>query len=317
MALIILTEASIEKGFGHVTRMSGVYERIKSQGDQCSVIVDGDAAAKSRYPDYNYIEWTNSEFAFEFFSQDDYVLVDSYHVSSEFLDAINHRCRRLLVIDDNVRLPYHHVTVINPNYFAPYLKYPDSDNMYYLGKDYLLLRKEFCPPGARKLNREVKRVLITFGGTDVLSYTGRVIKALKRNYKDVCLDVVATSAFKNIEQIRGCLNDKDILHMNVSSSEMADLMWQADFAVTSSGGTSNELIKMQCPSAQIAVADNQQNNIRIMSDLGSIMKLEIEKLSAIERMFDYTYRNDMLKQLVSLQSNSSALDLISSIVKGE
>lgn len=319
MKLVILTEGSITKGFGHITRTGSISDRIKENGFECVTVVDGDEAAEHNFADRGYIfdKWTNNSSAFKYFDDNDVVLIDSYHVLLSFLEEINNSSKCMIMIDDNKRLDYHDMIIINPNYFAHYIDYPtDKGNKYYLGKDYTLLRKEFYPSGLRVVNKRVNNVLITFGGTDVKGYTDKAIRQIKMNHKDVCLHVVATDAFSNLEEIKKSISDSDILYMGVSADEMADLMWKADFTISASGGTSNELIKMMCPSAQTAVADNQVNNINIMSKVGAFLAFSFDEPEAIEKLFDYDYRSEMVGLLGEFKSEVNASDLILSILEG-
>ncbi|MGI6722064.1 MAG: hypothetical protein ACOX4I_05875 [Anaerovoracaceae bacterium] len=262
--------------------------------------------------DYTVFEkWIEDDHILDLIDKDDYVLIDSYYVDMLLLRKVNESCRRLIVIDDNMRLPYEEMTIINPNYFGVYLDYPqDRGNRYYLGKDCTLLRREFKRNGPKVIREKVENILITFGGTDVLQMTDKVIAFIKGIDSSVHLDVVATPVFPNMEAIRDAMGAGDELHIGITAQEMAALMEKADFAAASGGQSSNELIRMQCPAALMAVADNQVLNLKYLSQHGTIRTFDAADMSAIRDLFAYQERKRLADGLADLYSDKNAADVI-------
>lgn len=318
--LIIFTEAGTHIGLGHFTRMSGICESAKKKEIPVKMYLDTDPELQEllKRDFVEFFQWRAQEAALEKLAGKETVIVDSYKVSLPFLERVKERCGNLIVIDDNYRLPYRNMRILNPNYYAKTLGYPnDCENQYMLGKDYTLLRQEFYEDFSRNVKRTVGNILITIGGTDVQGLTGRLVSIIKKFAPQVSLQIVATDAFSDLDHIRAGLGVEDTLHMNVSASKMRDLMLSCDFAIAAAGGTSNELIKLQCPSALFVVADNQLRNASFMKERNLAKIMEAERMEEFSELFSYENRINMVRELSKFASDKSGTQAILDIVKGK
>lgn len=310
----ILTEAGYGKGFGHYFRMTSIRECADNKGIPFQMIIDGDDAARQNLSsdDVKFMDWQSGQIEVsEIIDENDIVVVDTYHVSLDTLDSINDRCAHMIVIDDNMRLDYRGMEVLNPNYYGEFMEYPeDKGNNYYLGKDYTLLREAFRSPENRTARENVKDILITMGGTDAKGETVECIRMIKSIDSDVKLHVVTTSAYKDPDVIKGEMTGSDCLYTDISPEKMSILMSSVDFAVASAGGTSNELIKMQCPAILNVVADNQVRNSEIMSRRGCFRLLDKDKDSGLSEMFSFAVRDKMIEDMRVFSSESSGARFI-------
>ena len=321
MSLLIFTEAGFSFGFGHFYRMSGLCDRALSEGtDVRMYLVSDDTARENLNKDYVYFnEWLNCQDFSSMISPEDTAVVDSYHVDLDTLFRIRDAAKNMVVIDDNDRMPYERMLVLNPNYFAPFMKYPDDKgNTYLLGKDYTLLRDPFVRRVDRQVRRKASDILITMGGTDLKGLTSAVVDKLHSLIsEDVRLHVVMTHAYPEQDMIREKLRPQDRCYMDIGAEEMSSLMEMCDFAVATAGGTSNELIRMQCPSILIVVADNQENNVRYMTEAGFFDTFTTDDMDRIGTMLEYGKRAEMASKLSSLYSDQTAVDYIMKLTKGE
>ena len=321
MTIKILTEAGYNVGFGHYYRMSGVCDTISEAGGDIKMYICADEVARSNLTRewIEFADWLDPEMIDRIIGPEDTVVVDSYRVDLDELNAINERARDLIMIDDNIRLDYSNMIILNPNYFAMYLDYPGGKgNRYYLGKDYTLLREPFKKAGTKVIKEDVTDVLITMGGTDLKHRTQKAIGLIRETGRDVRLHIVVTNAYSDIEEIEAMIGKEDRLHSDIDAVEMCRLMMTRDFAVATAGGTSNELIKTQCPSVLYVVADNQFLNARYMAGGGyfELMEEGREK-DIIDSFFDYGKRKEMADKLQTLHSDKSAVDLINEIAYGD
>ncbi|MCB6992355.1 hypothetical protein LI177_02495 [bacterium 210820-DFI.6.37] len=319
MKLVIFTEAGQQKGMGHYVRMSSVCEACSKIGYKVLMYIDADGKIDKLLlqKEARLYQWTNRTAALKLLSKDTVLIVDSYHVSLDFLKQCKQLVNTLLVVDDNYRLPYQNMNILNPNYFGDSLPYQNNmGNSYYIGKNYTLLRSEFYSAKRTKCCQTVKDVLITFGGTDVLKMTRKVTRYMKTKHRDIALHIVATSAYTDIEEIFSLLDTNDEFLIDVPAIKMCDLMGRVDFAIASAGGTSNELVKMQCPSALMVVADNQILSAEYLEAQGLVRLFDQENLDKIDDMFLFDVRNLMKKHLEMQQSNMSAVDMIINLLRG-
>ncbi|MGN0694838.1 MAG: hypothetical protein ACI4LK_08040 [Lentihominibacter sp.] len=316
---IILTEAGKKIGMGHFVRMSAVCEGLKELGAPVTMMLVERNVVDSMV-DKSYVkvfDWLNGNQLFDYIDENDIVIIDSYLVSIDRIDEINRHCGKLIVIDDNIRLNYRNVTIINPNIFGMFLKYPDNcNNTVYTGPGCTILREAFNNEQSRYINRKVSNVLITMGGTDIKNVTSKVIKYIKTFDNTTTLHVVVTDAYDEIGYIRDLLGEDDYLYNGISADEMSNLMRHADFAVASAGGTTNELIKMLCPSVLIGVADNQVLNIKYLSESNYIEVFSLSDMNPIRDMFSYERRERLYNAMMQSHSNETGVDIIVDVVKG-
>ena len=228
----IFTEAGYSKGFGHFSRISGICDRLTDQRIDFSLFIDADDVAR-RLIDRDYVKfesWLDETRIRELIKKDDIVLIDSYYYNVEFLDIIIDSCSKVIVIDDNKRLDYHDAVIINPNYFGEFLQYPQNrNNEYYLGHEYTLLRSEFIPDDKKTVKKDVERVLITMGGSDVANATHRVMKYMHDISESTALDVVVTEAYENLSEVNEVKRKGDSIITGATAGQMAELMRKARF----------------------------------------------------------------------------------------
>lgn len=308
--LAVFTEAGWKKGMGHFVRTSGICDYCEKMGHTVDMYLDSDGMVDTLVKK-NYVRlshWTNNKASLGLIDSDTVVLVDSYTVDLSFLHQCNEICRQLIVIDDNMRINYDNMTILNPNYFAESLDYPEQrNNVYYLGKDYTLLREPFYKPFERTIKQEVSDVLITMGGTDVLGLTDKVIQVIHKLKKNIRLHVVATNAFQNLDEIKKALKDEDKLYLEIDAESMYNLMLKVDFAVASAGGTSNELIRTQCPTAYFVVANNQTLNAKYLTENRLAFIISKNELDTIQQLFSYEIRYNIWEKLLKFTSEKRAI----------
>ena len=311
--LKIFTEAGYDKGLGHYVRINRICTSLEKSEITFQVFIDADDTVR-QIIHKNYIifeKWIDNERIKSLIDPEDVILVDSYSYNLTFFDTMKRLAKKVIVIDDNYRLPFSDCTIINPNYFGEFLEYPSNcGNQYFTGKDYTLVREEFFPAKKIAVNENVTQVLITMGGSDVLQITHQIMDQLLAINSELVLNVVTTTAYKNILEIKERIRFKDNLFTNLNASEMATLMRKVDFAVSAAGGTANELIKTICPSILISVADNQEYNFKYLVENGLAEGFSLDSMQNIDNMFSYSTRCRLVKSMQAKRSSKNASDII-------
>lgn len=314
--LKIFTEASYGRGFGHLSRMSCILEKARKINIDAVIFLDTEGEFNNIFQQDNIVvtDWLSTGFESRNAMRDDIIVVDSYHIDADRIKMLNRAAQKVVVIDDNIRLDYECTIVVNPNYYGEYLSYPSGkNNEYFVGKDYTLLREAFTSPEDRNARADVQEILISFGGTDVQNMTEKIISSVKHENPDTVLNVVVTSAFTHLPQIRSMLSTRDSLVVNADSNQMASLMRRVDFAITSAGGTSNELIKSQCPGLIIPVVENQYRNAKLLHEHQLAIANQIIDQKDIATLFKQSARASLITNMKSKESSSSAADFILSM----
>lgn len=316
MKLIVLTEAGKTKGMGHYVRTSNICETCIEHGIAVEMYLDDNGEIDGLNEEYvRKVSWNNDPQLFDWISENDIVLIDSYCIELKFIAGIQEHCKETIIIDDNKRLDYSNSIILNPNHFADELHYPENkNNRYFLGKDYTLLRKEFYNTQIEQVKENVSDILITFGGTDVKNMTAKVIRYLKAKIPSANLHVVITSAYSSIEKISDLLEAEDALLIDADAKTMSRLMAKCDCAIASAGGTSNELLNMRCPAALFVVADNQEINAKFLNEHKLAMVLEESQIDKISDLFSYNKRKQLVNSINKRISNRKGTDAIIEIL---
>ena len=134
--------------------------------------------------------------------------------------------------------------------------YYDSDLPHvYAGENYYICSKTFLFYDPIIINKNVKNVLITFGGADPQNYSDRVLKIIsKSEYKKYNFIVVLGKAKNNVDELlKYNCNNIQVVH---DVRNMPELMSKCDIAMTSRGRTGYELALLGIPS--IAMAQNKR-----------------------------------------------------------
>ncbi|ADU75875.1 UDP-2,4-diacetamido-2,4,6-trideoxy-beta-L-altropyranose hydrolase [Acetivibrio thermocellus AD2] len=207
----------------------------------------------------------------------DVLIIDSYNVSREFFLKLKPHVRKLCYIDDLNKFVYPVDVLINGNITAPalnYAKYSD-DELMLLGLKYNLIRDEFKNLPERIINRDVREIMITTGGSDPFNLTLRLANAIlpEEEFKDVRINIVVGSGFTNADKLRELSerNPNVVLHENVL--RMSEVMLKSDVAISAGGSTLYELCACGTPALAVVIADNQREMVDMLSSEGYIISL--------------------------------------------
>ncbi len=203
-----------------------------------------------------------------------WLVLDGYHFTPDYQDAIKDAGILLLVIDDMNHLPYYHADIIlNQNIHATDMEYNcDPNTKLLLGPKYVLLRREFLK--YKEFNREIpdkaRKILVTMGGADPDNVTLKVIQALNLlNDSELEVKVVIGPSNPHMESIKKELSLSPFsFHLLPSVDNMADLMAWADLAIAAGGSTSWELVFMKTPSVFTITSQDQYQIVKALVTKG-------------------------------------------------
>lgn len=256
MRVVILTEGGQNIGFGHLTRCISLCQAFEERSIIPGFIVNGDDSINGllkgkKCKIFNWLKERNK--LFKIVENADIVIIDSYLAEKDLYNELSEmRSAHLVMIDDFNRLEYPKGIVINPSIYGNKLSYPKKDGVVYLlGKDYVILRKKFWEVPEKKINSEVKDVLITFGGMGNSELFARVRNFLQNKF-DFNIDTV---------------NPTEKMY---SAEEIQELMLKADICISGGGQTTYELARVGVPTIGICFAENQLCNLESWYEEGFI-----------------------------------------------
>ncbi|MDE6433389.1 MAG: UDP-2,4-diacetamido-2,4,6-trideoxy-beta-L-altropyranose hydrolase [Lachnospiraceae bacterium] len=263
---------------GHVMRCLSVAEQIRKMGAEVTFVVADDRPCKlikQKGFFVDVLETIWNELDQETEKLCDYVkehhvevlLMDSYFVTEEYLQKVS-QYTRIIYIDDLRRFAYPVDTVINYSAFADENLYESVYQLtginprFLIGSRYIPLREEFALK-SYEVHAQVRKVLITTGGTDQLNVAGDLLDAVLRNSELMELEYhVIVGCFnqnKEMLHLLAGLHSNICLHENVDN--MAGWMRECDVAVSAAGTTTYELCACGIPSICLEVAENQEGAV--------------------------------------------------------
>ncbi len=196
----------------------------------------------------------------------DWLVVDHYHLDARWERAVRPWVRRIMVIDDLADRPHDCDLLLDQNL------HPVMDGRYddlvpqgcelLLGPSFALLRPDFQEARRTLQNRDgqVKRILISYGGSDLIDETDKALEAVARlNLPDIELDVVSGILNPHLKRVKKRCDDLPRTSLHRQVKNMARLMAAADLALGAAGTTAWERCFLGLPSLMTVVAPNQES----------------------------------------------------------
>lgn len=257
---------------GHIMRCLSIASGIRNIGLEC-MFITADEMGMTFLSSYGFkviplnSQWDNlnkeTEQMVEVIRQYkiDKLIVDTYYVTLHYLKALEVHTA-VIYIDDMNFFRYPVSMVINYNIYHELFSYEeiyqDRDTQLLLGCDFAPLRDEFIGL-ALSFRDEVKKVLITTGGTDQYNVAGKLIKRIIKDdlFKGIEFHVVVGSLNRNGEYLKEQADGHPSIVLHKGVRDMAKLMMSCDIAITAGGSTMYELCACGIPSISFSFADNQ------------------------------------------------------------
>ena len=216
----------------------------------------------------------------------DWLIIDHYALDQRWESMQRMVVNKIMVIDDLADRIHDCDILLDQNlvrnFRSRYEKKVSDDCVKLLGPNYILLSEAFRNKKRLSLisDREIRRVLIYFGGVDSLNITGLVLDACfalgrdKINYEVVINKMSPHSAClkKQISKFNNV-----VLHQELPN--LADIMSCSDLCIGAGGTTTWERCYMGLPTIVIALADNQikiseeLDRVGVVSYLGHFQKI--------------------------------------------
>ncbi len=214
----------------------------------------------------------------------DIIVLDHDGDFSEFSKAV--KCALpvvfLVALDNSAMKDENLDMVVNLLNHNPVVKSPMSARVrYYEGVEYAILRPDFVEFAAarRRIHRDVRDVLVTFGGGDPRRHTLLVLRALGALADPkVVLHVVVGASFRHaaeVEEAAGKARARvEILR---DAMEMADLMFRCDIGFTGGGTTMMEMAAVGTPNIVLPQTRKESSFARVFEANGAAARLGVGK----------------------------------------
>ena len=342
MNIVIRTDASTVIGTGHIMRCRSLALEMKNRGFRVTFIVrdlpghlgwllvqDGLKVELLPRP----ISISNSKDYSSWLGVSQYVdaeqtlsimrsmkchllIVDHYGLDQIWESLLRNSAERIMVIDDLCNRFHNCDLLLDQNYS---LQGPERYSLYIpefckllLGPRYALLRPEFRR--ARKLpthhSKEVQRVLIYFGGSDINNLTCLALRALSNSrFARLNVDVVVGPNFEHLSELQNLSACRSRTEIYSTSVQLSTLMSSADLAIGAGGGTMWERACMGLPSLVVSLAENQVAQCEAMSAAGLIEYLGSWQTLGISDFQRFLFKNTPSSELL-FAKQCSAMALV-------
>jgi UDP-2,4-diacetamido-2,4,6-trideoxy-beta-L-altropyranose hydrolase len=301
---IIRCEAGGTTGLGHAVRCSALAGRLHQAGWRVSVAIsDGGYAA---VPDLAALPRLRPEDAVE--TPADLVILDGYDFGIELEQKFRRAGRKLLVIDDAPTRPHDAHILLDSTLGR------DGDDYASLapaacilaGAAYVPIRPTFRRARAERWHRlktspdaTVQRVLVSFGGTDPLNHTGKILTALAEHAPALSFVVVMGPSAAHLHSVRTQVVALPGAELHVAPPDMAGLMARCDLAIGAGGTSSWERCCLGLPTLVLVIAENQRPGAERLAAAGAAWLVEDDSTAIAERfaalLADATARATMAK----------------------
>lgn len=334
MRFVFRTDASTQIGTGHVMRCLTLADELTRQGHQCRFICReheghlGDLIASKGYEltllsgsrsdrqlPYDLLENAHAQWLGAPWQQDalqtlevpfsleeDWLVIDHYALDYRYERQLRPYARRIMVIDDLADRAHDCDLLLDQNLGRSEADYKDlvPDNCHLMiGPRYALLRPEFLEFRERSLLRrvepELRRIIVSMGGTDMPNTTATILRALERSPlpSSLSLDVVMGSRAPWLAQIyEFSAKSRFNCDVNIDVHNMAERMTLADLSIGAAGSTSWERCALGLPTIAASQAQNQSSILDALSGAEAAVKLSIpitenELTSSLNRFFQH------------------------------
>ncbi len=287
--IVVRADNNSRVGMGHFTRCTSLAYEFVEQGHRVFLV----AGKESRIPDWaekTYTEISYIDHPWDINSEEklfkeiiktrpiDVIVIDTYEASKEYYEFISHYARVEAIFDDMGQVCFPTDVLINGNIYAPKLSYSEyrkNNTLLLLGSRYVPLRPHFRKIKPASASEKASKVLITFGGSDILNATPAVLDVIvQEGFHDLVeFNVVIGPAFTGSDRIKEISAGIENIKLIYNPDNMADIMRDMDLAVSAAGSTVYELACLGVPGIIFTMIDNQEMIAKAMHEEGTCISL--------------------------------------------
>ena len=306
--ILVRVDGSKEIGLGHVYNMLTILQHFKK--DKILIVMNGKkrlGSTKLRKKGYKIKFFSNKKNLFEIISGYTPNIIFNDTLNSNYNDMKKLRKINCMIVNfEDLGIGRKLADLVfNPIYFSK-----KNTKTEFYGEKYACVRDEFRK---RKLNltrKKVKKISITFGGTDPTGKTFKVLKILhSMNLKHIQINAILGLGFLHRGKIKAFSNKMHDDGFKIKIIEKPDsiskYIQNSDFTITSNGRTVFEIGAMQIPMIAIAVNTRERKHSFVRYSKGGFhidvnSNLEQKLPIYIKKMLDYENRKIFSKNLINI-----------------
>lgn len=287
--IAIRVDGDFSIGLGHVYRAITLTRRLWAHdvrffmNERCPLGID-----KVRSYNFNVFTFSKEEELFAMLEEysPHVVINDILDTSRDYIKRLKSYGCRVVNFEDLGEGALYADAVINALY-----EWSGEGRRFFYGYRYECLREDcyYFPP-RKDISKRVKKILVTFGGTDINKTTLKVLSALERaEVKDAEIKVIEGIGFqyeKELNDYVTYLNQRGYSIVVIKDVKlMAPLIREADLVISSNGRTVYEVASMAVP--LIVISQNSREATHLFSkvcngivNLGIASELDVDVIKA-------------------------------------
>lgn len=341
MNFAIRADSSFEIGTGHTMRCITLAEALRQKGHNCFFIskthegninnqiikknfnlheINTSPYRKNEKEQTMHYHWLGSSWSNDAQQTEailrkinpDWIIVDHYSLDYLWHKKVSKYVKNIMVIDDLADRKLYCNILLDQNLGAEKSQYnplvPENCKKF-LGPKYSLLRPEFSNFRKKSLLKrntgKLEKLLINFGGGDKLNLTEKVLHTLHKMQltENISIDVVMGPQASMPNNLSNYTHKIKINFLK-NIANMAEVMMNADLAISAGGSTTWERCSLGLPSIIFSVADNQKKIAKNIEEIGAGVTLPLESLS--DGTFQDTFKEFFNNELLLKYSKAAA-----------
>ncbi len=305
----IRTDGGSNIGLGHITRCLALAQMIQADFDitfYCASIPK-ETEALIIHLGFTCVKIENESDFINVIAGDEIVVIDAYHLDSEYQKTIKAKGAILVCIDDLNDKEYFADIIINHapvgtrnNIYKiqPYTKLA-------LGLNYALLRPSFLQAAKsnNKHNGKFSKALICFGGADPKNLSKDIYDLIKADgrFEEIIIVTGQAYTFNNVLE-QHLQNDPLVRWLKaINEEEMLNIMKYVDVAFVPSSGILMEVLAAGCLAVSGYYIDNQKHIYDGFKEVGAI-------IDAGNFSKEYFANNDVLNKVFNHVTSDKLID---------
>jgi spore coat polysaccharide biosynthesis predicted glycosyltransferase SpsG len=272
--IAVLTEGGFTQGLGHIFRTLTIADELRASFDimfltnrchTCTAKISDKGYSSVQVT--KYIEILNKLVKYS----PHVIIIDKPFVSEKFIkNLIKNSNSKLVIFDNDTKIVRYADIVVN----ALAKSYEKSNSslhsnqrtIIFSGPKYLILRHEFSAKAieTKHPNYELKKILITFGGSDPTNLTYLILRDLNALHLDISIDVVLGIKYKFHKTLNELLDEKNFKRSPIfiykDVNNISELMSVSDVVITHPGITMFEALYLKKPVIIVSQNDIQENH---------------------------------------------------------
>ena len=261
--ILIRVDGNKEIGLGHVYNMLTILNHFRNN-DLLIVMHSQKNMGSNKFKEHLYkLKFFNNENQLSKIIeqyQPDMIFNDILDTSVKYMKFLKQFTNFIVNFEDLGNGNKYANLVFNPIYYSK----TKSKNIFY-GSRYAAVRDEFRIWQNDVINKQVSKVLITFGGTDPTNKTQKIIEIFeKNNLTNIEFTVILGIGYSHKKSLNNLISKmkKNNFKLKIieGSDFLAKFFRETDFAITSNGRTVFELAAMNVPIITIPVNKREKTH---------------------------------------------------------